>query len=1107
MKSALVADYSRVSSWINHVRRPSLVRRLEARLEVCQRLSLASVPGGLLVLMVALALALFLRLHALDTFVTVDEHSWALRSLDFRQALLDRNFAGTYRSVHPGVITMWLGTLASLPPTGSTLDKTELLFAARPLVALLTWLCLVALCWMVFRIWGPGVTLLSAVLIGLDPFYLAHSRLLHVDGLSASLMVLSLLSLMVYLIEGQRGCLLLSAVCGSLATLSKSTAGFIFPFGVLLILLRKGDELRSDGSRLSRLIAPLALWTATATMVFVLCWPAMWVRPLETLSDVAQGALRYARTPHEGSNFFMGEPRPDPGAWFYPVVLLFRLSPFALVGAFVSLGMLFRRKPRRRVGSLHLYVLLFCVGMTMGDKKFDRYVLPVFPVVDLIAAIGWTNCFSWVVQQVQPAHAHASWPRRAAPGLALPLMVAQLTLILPARPHYLSYYNPLAGGGAVASRMIWVGWGEGLDRAAQYLNGLPNSDRLRVMSWYAETLKPHFDGQVSDIAGEPNVTTDYFVLYANQVQRYPDSMVRYCGPQGPEHTVILGGAEYAWVCSSAHQLRPLVDYIQTRQQPGDALVADDPSPSLAHALDMPYYYLPEYGRETGLSPLDQLKGVQRAWYVYLPGEPPGAVHRELAVWGHRLDEKPTKWGQIALYRPPRHVHGHTTTSPVSVQWRSGVVLTGLAMANATLDADQAVGLSFRWRVDHSLGVNVSLGLRVLDAEGHVWGTVDRWLLGEDWLPTSGWEPDRVYATYHLISLLEGIPPGRYRAVAELADGVSGQPLEIEACDLPTVGTSIRLAELQVVSPARPLLSGHLAGAQPAFERLGEGISLTGTGLAATPVKPGDSLPITLVWQAERQPSHRYAVCLQLRGREGGLLNEWRGPPVPAFPTDEWRAGEIFRGQYEVQVPADALPGRCQLRAWLEPNGKKAGCSQAPATAWVEMVEVEARDRVYEAPASVEYAEEYVLGGKVRLLGYSVEKTKLMAGESVRLTLYWQSEQQMGTSWKVFTHLLDGMSRVWGQWDSVPMEGTYPTTGWLAGEVVRDEYDIPIRSDAPAGHYRLEVGMYDPRTGSRLGVVDEVQVAQEGDRALLGVPIEVVGTEPATPPTGDTHTGG
>ena len=100
---------------------------------------------------------------------------------------------------------------------------------------------------------------------------------------------------------------------------------------------------------------------------------------------------------------------------------------------------------------------------------------------------------------------------------------------------------------------------------------------------------------------------------------------------------------------------------------------------------------------------------------------------------------------------------------------------------------------------------------------------------------------------------------------------------------------------------------------------------------------------------------------------------------------------------------------------------------------------------------------------------------------------------METSYSVFVHLLDEAGRVQGQRDRVPMEGRAPTTGWIAGQIVVDEYEVPLDADAPAGTFRIEVGMYDAREMTRLQMVDGEGRALPGDRYLLP---EEVRLEPA-----------
>ena len=129
------------------------------------------------------------------------------------------------------------------------------------------------------------------------------------------------------------------------------------------------------------------------------------------------------------------------------------------------------------------------------------------------------------------------------------------------------------------------------------------------------------------------------------------------------------------------------------------------------------------------------------------------------------------------------------------------------------------------------------------------------------------------------------------------------------------------------------------------------------------------------------------------------------------------------------------------------------------------------------------------GDEVRFLGFDLERDTYSTGEAIHLVLHWEALSPMDTSYVVFTHLLGQEYNpqrgnfIWGQVDSLPLGGSYPTTGWAPGERVADEYWILIDPQAPPGDYELEVGMYEPATGVRLPVFDAQGVAL-GDRILL-----------------------
>jgi hypothetical protein len=209
---------------------------------------------------------------------------------------------------------------------------------------------------------------------------------------------------------------------------------------------------------------------------------------------------------------------------------------------------------RRAAWALLFFALVFTLLMTLPAKKFDRYLLPTFFVLDLLGGVGWAWIAAWVWRRVQ-AHARAAWQPLAA-GLAV-LLVALLPLHgllnLPHYPYYLTYFNPLAGGTATAPDVLFVGWGEGLDQAGRWLDTQPEAEKKRAVSWYAGgPLSYFFRGEsVGVLAGSrmPWLDTDYVVTYINQVQREipTRAALDFFAAQTPVYTATIAGLEMAHV--------------------------------------------------------------------------------------------------------------------------------------------------------------------------------------------------------------------------------------------------------------------------------------------------------------------------------------------------------------------------------------------------------------------------------------------------------------------------------------------------------------------------------------------------------------------------------
>lgn len=134
--------------------------------------------------------------------------------------------------------------------------------------------------------------------------------------------------------------------------------------------------------------------------------------------------------------------------------------------------------------------------------------------------------------------------------------------------------------------------------------------------------------------------------------------------------------------------------------------------------------------------------------------------------------------------------------------------------------------------------------------------------------------------------------------------------------------------------------------------------------------------------------------------------------------------------------------------------------------------------------------EATFGDAVRLLGYSVDGEVVSPGDSLNLTLYWQSLKPLDSDYTAFTHLLGGHNPdtagpLWAGHDSQPNQGHYPTTSWRAGEVILDIHPLTVPADAPPGEYQLEAGMYLLDTLERLPAADAMGKPIQDNAVVLG----------------------
>jgi uncharacterized membrane protein len=276
--------------------------------------------------------------------------------------------------------------------------------------------------------------------------------------------------------------------------------------------------------------------------------------------------------------------------------------------------------------------------------------------------------------------------------------------------------------------------------------------------------------------------------------------------------------------------------------------------------------------------------------------------------------------------------------------------------------------------------------------------------------------------------------------------------------------------------------------------------------------------LELYWRALESTEHDYSFFTFLVDEQGKIVEDpdmrlaapiWYPPTdrltAPLwYPTSQWKPGELVKMEtlhwtlgkplrFGIALAVVDGPGQWEIDKRLHPQVVESDTAMRLLyyDTLLELVTLNSDGKAVEAITfqrqfdvpPIQYALQANLVDQVKLLGYDLDSTKLKPGRTLHLTLYWQALASMEQPYTVFTHLLDEDNQIWGQKDGIPGNGMRPTTGWAEGEIIIDQYDIPIQVDAPPGQYTLEIGLYDLVTGQRLSVKSEDGAVLD-DRILL-----------------------
>lgn len=542
------------------------------------------------------------RFLSLDAHWGSDETRWLNRSKDFISAVHQGRFADTLVTYHPGVMTMWVAGLRTFFMAPDL--NVENLAAARFLIGIVVWAGIGTACLLLYKLFGQWVALAGFACLAYSPLFLAQTRRVHTDALATIFILLTVLLFLCYCRDRQHPrYLIFAGIAFGLAFLSKTYALILLPWLPLTRFLYPAALTKKTEKRgVSIALAEMFCFLNCALLTILALWPVFWspgfiiiaagllgltfmllkgtrnvkdasglllvlagvaavfacLQVGSTLSLVVRSVNWAVTTPHEVEHLFLGKVVSDPGWLFYPLALSIKSTPLMLPLAALGCLRLWRQRKQTEAGNplfrtactLVIGVALFTFCLSAASKKFPRYLLPAFVLLEILAAIGIVEGLKWGYTALQArfgTQVTAQYRTALAMAGCLCFFFIQVFPVFACAPYYGTYYNPCWKTTDI-TRIITVGDGAGLDLAAKYLNTAPNAAAMHVQvsPLVAHVFAPYFDGHAysAEYAAEHTPTYEIVYIRDSQIGRIPQTGTR----KGELNAVLtLNGIPHVWI--------------------------------------------------------------------------------------------------------------------------------------------------------------------------------------------------------------------------------------------------------------------------------------------------------------------------------------------------------------------------------------------------------------------------------------------------------------------------------------------------------------------------------------------------------------------------------
>lgn len=349
-------------------------------------------------------------------------------------------------------------------------NPDQILFLSRLPMIVLTALFGFVVFLLTKKLFGTLAAVLAVGFYATEPLFLAHGSLVNTDVAAAGFVITSVFALILYMEKQSRGRLVFLILALAAGLLSKFSTFYLFPLIVLILIF----FYKSRGLKLYHHLGILSLGLLICISLFYgavgfLDTGLLGFFPIRYFAGLFGSLI--AISSNERFGYLLGESYFGSRIYYFPIMILAKTQLLTLLGA--AIGIVLFLKKELRLNRFYLVAffvpLITFFGLSLL-AKFNigvRHVMPVYPFLIILAGAG----FAWASREVAnfvPKNLKLS----TILFVLLVIFSFRIYSVVSTYPHFLSYYNIVAGGtdnGWKVADDSNYDWGQDVKRLAEFV--------------------------------------------------------------------------------------------------------------------------------------------------------------------------------------------------------------------------------------------------------------------------------------------------------------------------------------------------------------------------------------------------------------------------------------------------------------------------------------------------------------------------------------------------------------------------------------------------------------------------------------------------------------